>query len=558
MQAIWLKEYPPHIPAHIQGNKYRSLGDMFAASCGRFASRPAFSHLGRTLSFSEFDSYSEQLAAYLQQCLQLQPKQRIAIMLPNCLQYPIVLYAAFKIGLTVVNVNPLYTMREALNLLRDAEVSALVTLTQNAHLIELLKKKINIEHIILTQIGDLLSFPKNYCTNFLVRAFKIKIPSYYLPEAIDFNSALAQGRDLSVAAVTVLSDDIAILQYTSGTTGIAKAAMLSHGNLLANVEQVSLWLNGVVRQGQESIVTALPLYHIFSLLANCITFFSLGAHNILITDPRNIAALIKQLFKLPFSCITGVNSLFNALINHVAFKKLDFSTLSITLGGGMAVQEDVAARWHRITGVPIVQAYGMTETSPAVTINPMTAQSFSKSIGLPIPSTEISIRDKDGNEVALGECGELFVRGPQVMQGYWRNPTESAKVLDQDGWLATGDIVKADQLGYLYLLERKKDMMIVSGFNVYPNEIENVLTQHPSIQEAAVIAIDDPHSGQRAKAFVVKNTAKLDKATVLSYCKANLTNYKCPKEIEFVAELPKSHVGKILRRELYCKQSKND
>jgi len=550
MEPIWLKQYPPGIAAQIQNDSYGNLAELFNASCDRYADKPAFSNLGTTISYQQYQRYSHSFAAYLQQDAQLKRGDRLAIMLPNCLQYPVSIFAAYSIGLILVNVNPLYTVRECLLQLETIELSAIIGLTQYADLLAELARTLSIKTVILTELGDLLPPIKAATLNLIIRLFKKKIPSYECPQVISFRDAMQRGAFLKLTPVTVASSDLALLQPTGGTTGVPKLAMLSHQNLLANLAQISSWIISKVNPGEETIITALPLYHIFAFMANGLTFLRFGAHNVLITDPRNIKALIRQMHRYSFTCITGVNTLFNALNNHPDFSALNFSNFRITLGGGTAIQESVANRWQEITGVPLLQAYGLTEASPAVTMNRVTRTAYTPSVGLPLPSTEIQIRDQVGNEVGPEMSGELFIRGPQVMQGYWRNEEETQHVLDEAGWLATGDIVKLDKEGYVYLQERKKDIIMVSGFNVFPNEVEAVLMSHPDIKEAAVVAVDDPESGQRPKAFVVKNSHKLDKDTVIAYCRANLTNYKRPTLIEFIEELPKSNVGKILRKEL--------
>ena len=552
MEPIWLPQYPKGVPAQIAGTRWQHLSELFETSCQQYHDQIAFTHLNTSLSFAQLAELGTHLASYLQHQHTLKPGQRLAIMLPNCLQYPVSLYAAFKVGLTVVNINPLYTLRECKNQLMDAQVHAIIVLKQYAHLIAdvLANSQLNIPCVIITELADLFGPGRREYYNLLIRTFRKNVPNYELDHAVSLNEALTAGQQNTLIPVSVKSEDIALLQYTGGTTGVAKGAMLSHGNLLANIAQVSHWIQSCLTPGHEIILTAIPLYHIFAFMANCLTFLSLGAQNILISDPRHLTHLIKTMKQHPITCITGVNSLFNTLLHHPKFNKEATAHIKMCLAGGMAVQTSVAERWQQFTGHPILQAYGLTETSPAVSLNPPNLKHFNGSIGLPIPSTQISIRDEKGIEVQQGEPGELFVKGPQVMQGYWRQPQETAQVLDQAGWFATGDMVKIECNGFLYLLERKKEMICVSGFNVYPNEIEELLTRHDGVQEAAVIGVDDPHSGQRVKAFVVKKLPDLDKETLFTYCKSNLTNYKRPKFIEFIDELPKSTVGKVLRKDL--------
>lgn len=552
MEKLWLRSYPPQVPAEIDTHQYASLADLFHRSVAKYRELPAFSNLGKVLSYAEVDRLTCQFAAYLIHGAGLQPGDRIAIMMPNLLQYPIVLFAALRAGLVVVNTNPLYTDRELEHQLKDSGAKAIVILANFARTLEDVMDEVGIKTIITTEIGDLLGFPKSLLVNAVVKYVKKMVPAYHLPEAIGFNQALRLGKQYvsSYKDAQPGHEDIAFLQYTGGTTGIAKGAALSHRNLLANMLQADAWTTGCLQHGREVFVTALPLYHVFALTANALFAMEVGAKNILITNPRDLPAFIKDLQKEPFTFITGVNTLYNALLNRSEINTVDFSHLKIALGGGMAVQKSVAERWKALTGSILLEAYGLTETSPAVCINPVTLQDFNGMIGLPIPSTEVSIRDMEGNELEVGEEGELWVRGPQVMQGYWQRPDETAKVMPGEGWLRTGDVAVIDEQGFVKLVDRLKDLVLVSGFNVYPNEVEDILAAHPKILEAGVIGMADEHSGEVVKAFVVKKDDSLTQEDIRAYCREELSAYKCPKQIVFVESLPKSNVGKILRKEL--------
>lgn len=552
MDKLWLQSYPPQVPAEIDLSKYHSLADLFHQSIAKYRDNPAFSNLGKVLSYAEVDELTRQFAAYLIHGAGLQRGDRIAIMMPNLLQYPIALFAALRAGLVVVNTNPLYTDRELEHQLKDSGAKAIVILANFAHTLEDVMDEIGIKTIITTEIGDLLGFPKSLLVNTVVRYVKKMVPAYQLPEAIGFNQALRLGKQYthSYRDANIGHEDIAFLQYTGGTTGVAKGAVLSHRNLLANMLQADAWTKGCLEHGKEIFITALPLYHVFALTANALFAIEMGAKNVLITNPRDLPAFLKDLAKEPFTFITGVNTLYNAMLNHADIGKVNFSHVKISLGGGMAVQKSVAERWKARTGSVLLEAYGLTETSPAVCINPVTLESYNGMIGLPISSTEVSIRDVNDNELAVGEAGELWVRGPQVMQGYWQRPDETAKVMPGDGWLKTGDIAVINAQGYVKLVDRLKDMVLVSGFNVYPNEVEDVLAAHPKILEAGVIGVPDEHSGEVVKAFIVKKDDSLTLEELKAYCRKELSAYKCPKQIVFVESLPKSNVGKILRKEL--------
>lgn len=552
MQSIWLDSYPDGVGDEVDLSLYDSIVHLFRESVNKFRRLPAYTCMGTTLSFDELDQRSAQFAAYLTKDLGLVRGDRIAIMMPNVLQYPIAMFGALRAGLVVVNTNPLYTERELEHQLSDSGAKAVVILENFAHTLEKALDKAAIEHIIVTSLGEMLNFPKNLLVNLVVRHVKKMVPKHGLSSAITFKEALKKRRPEEHTDAELHHEDIAYLQYTGGTTGVAKGAVLTHGNIVANMLQARMWIesDGELHQGDELIVTALPLYHIFALTANCLVFLSLGAHNLLITNPRDIPGFVKEMSKYRFTVMTGVNTLFNALLHNEEFCKLDFSHLKIALGGGMAVQRAVADRWQEVTKSTLVEAYGLTEASPAVCINPLDIGEYNGSIGLPIPSTQIGIFDENGKELPVGEVGELYAKGPQVMRGYWQRPEETAKVLDEEGWLKTGDVAKVDENGYVYIVDRVKDMILVSGFNVYPNEIEDVLAAHPKVLEAGAIGLPDEHSGEVVKVCVVKSDDSLTDAELLAYCKEQMTGYKVPKRIEFVDELPKTNVGKILRREL--------
>lgn len=552
MEKVWLKSYPPYVPAEIDTHEYRSLVDLFQHTVKTYPERPAYSNMGKVLTYAEVDELTKALAAYLVHGAGLKAGDRIAIMMPNLLQYPIALFGALRAGLIVVNTNPLYTDRELEHQLKDSQASAIIILANFAHTLESVLDEVNLKTIITTEIGDLLGFPKALLVNSVVKYVKKMVPPFKLPEAIKFNQVIRLGKQYAVnfQDANPSHEDLAFLQYTGGTTGVAKGAMLSHRNMLANMLQAAAWTAKDLQTGQEVFITALPLYHVFALTANALFALELGAKNILITNPRDLPALIKELQREPFTFISGVNTLFNAMLHAKDIDKVDFSKLKVTLGGGMAVQRPVAERWKALTGVTLLEAYGLTETSPAVCINPVDLQDFNGMIGLPIPSTEISIHDEYGQELAIGQTGELWVRGPQVMQGYWNRPDETAKVMPGDGWLRTGDVAVVNEQGFVKLVDRIKDMVLVSGFNVYPNEVEDVLAGHPKVLEAGVIGIKDEHSGEVVKAFVVKKDESLTAQELMDYCHQNLSRYKCPKQIVFVDSLPKSNVGKILRKEL--------
>jgi long-chain acyl-CoA synthetase len=550
VEKIWLKSYPPGIPAEIDTSEFRSLGDLFERSVARFADKAAYHCMGKSITYCELDALSARFGAYLQSELKLPRGARVALMMPNVLQYPVALFGTLRAGYTVVNVNPLYTARELEHQLKDSGAEAIVILENFAHTLDHVRANVPIKHMVVTSLGEMLGLVKGAIVDLVVRKVRKLVPAWRLDGHVRFSAALKRGGAHALKPAAVGHDDIAFLQYTGGTTGVAKGAMLTHRNIIANLQQAHAWIAPYVGEGREVIITALPLYHIFSLTANCLTFLKIGANNVLIPNPRDIPGFVKELGQHRFTVITGVNTLFNALLNNAEFAKLDFSALRVTLGGGMAVQQAVAEKWKKVTGVPLVEAYGLTETSPAVTINPLDLAEFNHSIGLPISSTEVSIRDDEGNEQGIGQRGELCVRGPQVTPGYWQRAEETARVFTPDGFLRTGDIATIDERGFVKLVDRKKDMILVSGFNVYPNEIEDVVAGHPGVLEVAAVGVPDERSGEVVKVFVVRKDPGLTVEALIAYCRENLTGYKVPHHVEFRDELPKSNVGKILRREL--------
>ncbi len=548
MEKIWLKSYPAGVPAEISVDQYASLREVLEESCAKFGSRPAYSCMGRTITFTELDQLSTAFGAFLQG-RGLVKGARVALMMPNVLQYPVCLFGILRAGCTVVNVNPLYTPRELEHQLTDSGAEMIVVVENFAHTLVEVVARSQVKQVVITTIGGMLGL-KGALVDFVLRHVKKLIPAWDLPGAIRLSDALAEGGRRKLERVEIGHDDIAFLQYTGGTTGVAKGAMLLHRNIIANLLQAGAWVKPFIGNQRHVVITPLPLYHIFSLTANCLTFMTLGAENVLITNPRDIPGLVKEMSKHSFTAFTGVNTLFNALLNDAEFSKLDFSTLQLTLGGGMAVQKAVAERWEKVTGKPLIEAYGLTETSPAATINPLDLPEYNGAIGLPISSTDLALRDDEGNEVPLGQRGEICIKGPQVMAGYWKRPEDTAKMIDRDGWLATGDIGVVDERGFVRIVDRKKDMILVSGFNVYPNEIEAVVAMHPGVLECAAVGVPDTKSGEAVKLFVVKKDPALTSEALLAHCREQLTGYKCPRDVEFRTELPKSNVGKILRREL--------
>lgn len=546
----WLANYPQGIPAEIDMDKYASIVSVLNEACATFGDRPAFANFGKQLTYAEVDRLSTRFANYLLHELKLKKGDRVALMMPNVLQYPIAIFGVLRAGLTVVNTNPMYTARELKHQLTDSGASAIVVLENFAHVVADVVAQTSIKQVVVTGVGDMLGFPKGALINFVLRHVKKQVPDYRLPGAIGFRQALELGARHKLPDIDIRGHDIAFLQYTGGTTGVAKGAMLTHRNLVANMQQSSVWLGSNAKPGHEVIITALPLYHIFALTANGLVFMKFGGLNHLITNPRDMKGFVAELKKIPFTAITGVNTLFNGLLNTPGFSEIDFSKMHLSLGGGMAVQRAVAERWKKVTGVTLVEAYGLTETSPAACMNPMDLADYNGSIGLPIPSTEACVKDDAGQQLPVGEVGELCIRGPQVMAGYWQRPEETAKVIDAEGWLHTGDMARMDEKGFFYIVDRKKDMILVSGFNVYPNEVEDVIALMPGVLEVAAVGVPDEKSGEAVKVVIVRKDPSLTAEQVKAFCRENLTGYKHPKVVEFRTELPKSNVGKILRREL--------
>jgi len=551
MEKIWLRSYPSGVPEFIDVNEFQSLGQLFEQSCTQYKDRVAYINMGVGITYGELDRLSRDFAAYLQDVLKLPKGARVALMMPNLLQYPVCMFGALRAGYVVVNCNPLYTHRELEHQLKDAGADVIVIVENFAHTLEqALPLLPQLKHVVVTSLGDMLGLAKGTVVNLVVRHVKKMVPAWKLPGHVKFKDVMAKGKGATLRPVPVSHDDIAYLQYTGGTTGVAKGAMLLHRNIIANLQQAHAWIEPFLHKDQQLIITALPLYHIFSLTANCLTFLKIGATNVLITNPRDIPGFVKELGQYKFTVITGVNTLFNALLNNPDFAKLDFSALRAALGGGMAVQKAVAQKWKEVTGKPLIEAYGLTETSPAATINPLDLPEFNGAIGLPISSTEIAIRDDQGNDLPVGQAGEISIRGPQVMKGYWLRPDETEAVFFPDGFLRTGDVGVMDEKGFVRIVDRKKDMILVSGFNVYPNEVEAVVAMHPAVMEVAAVGVPDERSGEAVKVFVVLKDKSVTKESIIAHCKENLTGYKVPHLIEFRDELPKTNVGKILRRAL--------
>lgn len=556
MEKIWLKTYPKGVPQEINPERYSSIVDLFKESIKKYSNHTAFINMDVNMSYAELDRQSRNFAAYLQNDCGLKKGDRIAIMMPNLLQYPVCIFGALRAGLVVVNTNPLYTPREAEHQFKDSGAVALVVLANFAKPLEEVIPKTAIKHVIVTELGDLLGFPKSLIVNAVVKYLKKMVPAYHIPGAVKFSLAMAKGAAQNVSEPTMVPSDIAFLQYTGGTTGVSKGAVLTHRNLVSNMEQINAWIGPSLEKGKEIVVTALPLYHIFSLTVNCLTFMRMGATNLLITNPKDIPSFVKDMAKHKFSVVTAVNTLYNALLHSPDFAQLDFSTLKISVAGGMAVQSAVAAKWKKLTGICIAEGFGLTESSPVLTVNPLDGNEKVGSIGLPVPSTDVRIVDDDGKDCAQGERGELWAKGPQIMAGYWQRPEETAKTIE-DGWLKTGDIAVMHPDGFFQIVDRKKDMILVSGFNVYPNEIEEVVSSHHGVLEVAAIGVPDEKAGEAVKIFVVKKDPALTAEALKEHCKANLTGYKVPKYIEFRTELPKTNVGKILRRALKEEKPKN-
>ncbi len=550
MDKLWLEHYPPGTPAKVDPDQYSSLKELVERSLREHAGRPAFTNQGRTLTYADIDRLSAQFGAWLQAEAGLSKGDRVAIMMPNLLQYPIALFGAMRAGLTVVNVNPLYTARELEHQLNDSGARVIVIYEGACHALEKALPATGIEKVVVTGIGDLLGFPKGPVVNFVVRKVKKLVPAWSLPGHLRFTEVLARGAAQRLKSVEVGPEDVLFLQYTGGTTGVSKGAVLTHRNLVANTLQMIAWLPELQTEGESVVITALPLYHIFALTTNCLVFTAVGGENVLITNPRDLKGFVAELSRVRFSFITGVNTLFNGLLNTPGFDKLDFSGLKVAFGGGMAVQAAVSERWKALTGRHICQGWGLTETSPVATANRPKDEEFNGSIGLPMPSTELSIRNDAGEEVEVGEVGEICVRGPQVMRGYWNRPDETAKVMLPEGWLRTGDVGRMDGRGFTWIEDRKKDMILVSGFNVYPNEVEGVVAALPGVLEVAAVAQPDPRSGESVALFVVRKDPALTERDILTHCREQLTGYKLPQAVYFRDELPKSNVGKILRREL--------
>jgi len=549
MDRIWLKSYPQGVPSDIDIEHIPSLVALFEDACRKYADKVAYISMGKEMTYRQLDEDSRAFAGWLQS-LGLQKGERVALMMPNLLQYPVALFGTLRAGCVVVNCNPLYTPRELEHQLKDSGATAIVIVENFAATLQQVIGHTALKHVVVTPLGEMLGALKGALVNLAVRHVKKMVPAWSLPGSLRFNAALAAGRAHGWKRVALDRDDIAFLQYTGGTTGVSKGAMLTHANIASNVVQAHAWISPVVREGQELIVTALPLYHIFALTANCLTFLMIGAKNLLIVNPRDIPGFVKEWAKYPVTVVTGVNTLFNALLNNDDFHKLDFSTMRVTLGGGMAVQAPVAERWLQTTGVPLLQAYGLTETSPAATINPLDMHEFNGAIGLPISSTEIVIRDDDGIDVPGRQVGEICIRGPQVMKGYWNRPGETENAFHPDGYLRTGDMGYIDENGFVFLVDRKKDMILVSGFNVYPNEVEEAVAMHPGVIDVAAIGVPDERSGEAVKIFVVRKDPRVTEHDLIEHCRGLLTGYKIPRHVEFRDDLPRTNVGKILRRAL--------
>ncbi|WP_448981221.1 AMP-binding protein [Neisseria sicca] len=550
MEKLWLNSYEQGVNAEIDITQYSSISDVFRQSVEKFAHQPAFQNMGKMLTYAEVGKLAENFASYLQNVLKLPRGERVAIMLPNLLQYPIALFGILQAGLVAVNTNPLYTPRELEHQLKDSGATTIIVLENFANTLELVLPRTQIKHVIVASVGEMFGFFKGTLMNFVLRKIKKMVPEYRISGAIPFQTTLKEGAAHTFRPVTLTREDTALLQYTGGTTGVAKGAILSHGNICANMLQAKEWIKFQLREGKETVIAALPLYHIFALTVNLMIFTNAGSKIILITNPRDMKGFIGKLKKERISVFIGVNTLFNGMVNQPDFTAVDFSNLRLTLGGGMATQKAVAEKWKKITGTPIVEAYGLTEASPGVCCNPLNIEAYSGGIGLPVPSTEVELRDADGKEVGIGQPGELWVRGPQVMKGYWNRPEETAKTIDARGFLETGDIAVMDEKGWLKLVDRKKDLIVVSGFNVYPNEIEEVVSHNDKVMEVACIGVPNEKTGEALKVFVVKKDPSLTKEELIEFCRTELTAYKVPKDIEFRDELPKSNVGKILRREL--------
>jgi long-chain acyl-CoA synthetase len=550
VDRVWSKNYPEGVPVDINADHYASLLEVFDESIKDYADKTAFINMGKSITYAELDQQSLKFAAYLQQQLGLKKGDAVAVMMPNLLQYPVCILGILRAGCVVVNVNPLYTPRELQHQLLDSQAKAIVIVENFAHTLSDVQDKVQLEHVILTHMGDMLGLVKGTVVNLVVKHIKKLIPAHNLKKYITYKQVIAAGNAAAYKKPVVQGDDLAFLQYTGGTTGVSKGAMLTHRNMIANLEQAAGCLDPLLTKGKEFIVTALPLYHIFALTANFLMFMKYGGTNLLITNPRDMPNFVKELANFPFTALTGVNTLFNGLLNTPGFAQLDFSKLKLALGGGMAVQRPVAERWKKVTNTRLVEGYGLTECAPLVTVSPYNLPAYNGSIGFPAPSTDIKLVNDEGVEVAAGEAGEMWVKGPQVMKGYYNRPDETAKVLNAEGWLATGDIARVDEQGFFYIVDRKKDMILVSGFNVYPNEIEEVVAMNDKVLEVAAVGVPNEATGETVKIFVVKKDQSLTDVELIQHCKERLTGYKVPKLVEFRTELPKTNVGKILRREL--------
>ncbi len=545
----WLKFYPASVDKEVNCTAYSSINELFDESVRKFGSAVAFECMGKTLSYTELDRLSANFANYLTQVLKLQKGSRVAIQMPNILQYPVAMFGALRAGMVVVNTNPLYTPAEMKHQFNDSGADVIVIVENFASNLEKIRNEIQAKHIITTELGDMLGGLKGMIVNLVVKHVKKMVPAFSLPGAVSFKSALSKGAGFTFKPVKTTLDEPAFLQYTGGTTGVSKGAELTHGNIVANMQQISAWMKPKLREHEEIVITALPLYHIFALTVNCLAMFKIGAHNVLITNPRDMKAFIGDLAKKKFTVITGVNTLFNGLLNQEAFKSLDFSRLKIAVGGGMAVQKATAEKWHAVTGVPLAEGYGLTETSPVASCNPIDGTERIGTIGMPLPNTEIMIADDAGNPLSIGERGEILIKGPQVMRGYWNRPEETANVMHGD-WFKSGDIGVMDEDGFVKIVDRKKEMILVSGFNVYPNEVEDAIASCPGVMEVGVIGMPDPKSTEKVVAYVVRKDENLTAEKIIEHCKGYLTNYKVPREVYFTDELPKSNVGKILRRKI--------
>lgn len=550
MEMPWLNHYQEGVAKEINPDAYSSIPELLEESFEKFASKDAFHCMGKTLTYGDMDFLSRKFASYLQNNLGLKKGDRVAIMSPNILQYPVALFGILRAGMVCVNVNPLYTARELEHQLNDSGAKTIIIFENSASVLEEVINNTPVEHVLVTQIGDMLKFPKSLIVNFVIKHVKKMVPKWNLKGSISFLKALDDGDANTFKRVEIKNEETAFLQYTGGTTGVSKGAELTHRNIIANLKQAKEWISPATEEGKEIIITPLPLYHIFSLTANCFTFSTIGALNVLITNPRDIPGFVKELSKWKFTAFTGVNTLFNGLLNNPDFSSIDFSSLKLALGGGMAVQKAVAEKWKETTGTPLIEAYGLTETSPAACINPLNLKDYNGNIGLPVPSTEVCIKDDEENTLAVGEIGEICIKGPQVMKGYWNRPEETDKVMTKDGFFKSGDIGLMDKDGFFKIVDRKKDMILVSGFNVFPNEVEDVVCQHPKVFECAAVGVPDSKSGEVVKIFVVKKDETLTEDELKAFCKESLTGYKVPRLYEFRADLPKSNVGKILRKDL--------